>query len=177
MLQLRNGFYAFESALHVFPICSETVSGESLLSWNSRSSWRSDYGDLTQGLLFFAEDILQDQFCLSTSGVLRFNAETGGTKPMAISVEGWADVVLRDYQFETGWTFAKAWQTEHGPLASGKRLTPKQPFFMGGAYELENFSEVGSIEGMHCKAAVASQTRSLRNGTQVRLIREEKPAN
>src|ERR1700729_3297265 len=72
MLERKNGFYAFESALHVFPLTSESVNGSTLAEWNSNALWRNDYGDLTAGLLLFAEDILQDQFCLSRSGVLRF---------------------------------------------------------------------------------------------------------
>ncbi len=100
MLERKNGFCAFESALHIFPLTSEPVDGASLAEWNSDTFWRSDYGDLTPGLLFFAGNILQDQVCLSSSGVLRFNAETGGTKVMADSLENWAGIILRDYDHE-----------------------------------------------------------------------------
>src|SRR5579864_8492691 len=75
MLQRRNGFYAFESALHVFPITSDAHM--SLEEWNAHTLWRDRYEDLASGLLFFAEDVLQDQFCLSTAGVMRFHSETG----------------------------------------------------------------------------------------------------
>src|SRR6202171_5999063 len=112
MLEHKNGFYAFESALHVFPLSSGPVDGSTLAEWNSDSLWRNDYGDLTTGMLFFAENILQDQFCLSASGVLRFNAETGGTKAMADSLESWAEIILRDYDHETGWTCANNWQAK-----------------------------------------------------------------
>lgn len=86
MLEQKNGFYAFESALHVFPLTSDPKTG--LESWNADSLWRNGYGDFADGLLFFAEDILQDQFCLSKkqSGVHRFHAETGQTTFMAESV-------------------------------------------------------------------------------------------
>lgn len=92
MLQQKNGFYAFEAALHVFPL---TIGpGAGLEAWNADSLWRSEYGDLAEGLLFFAEDILQDQFCLSEkkSGVHRFHAETGLTTFMAESIEEWAGI-------------------------------------------------------------------------------------
>src|SRR5215470_17689790 len=77
MLEQKNGFYAFEYALHVFPLTSDPETG--LEGWNAESLWRSGYEDLAEGLLFFAEDILQDQFCLSKkeSGLYRFHAETG----------------------------------------------------------------------------------------------------
>jgi hypothetical protein len=79
MLQKKNGFYAFEAALHVFPLTGDPGSG--LEAWNAASLWRTGYKDLAEGLLFFAEDILQDQFCLSIErdGVMRFHAETGKT--------------------------------------------------------------------------------------------------
>jgi hypothetical protein len=175
ILQRKNGFYAFESALHVFPLTSSVVPGATLAEWNSDLLWRSEYGDLTTGMLFFAENILQDQFCISASGVLRFDAETGGTKPMADSVESWAEIILRDYDREVGWTFANKWQAENGPIPPGKRLMPTIPFFLGGSYSTENLWAGDAVEGMLLKADLAIQTRNLPDGTQVRIVLEKKP--
>jgi len=177
MLELKNGFYAFESALHVFPLTRDPAAGLNLEEWNSDSLWRSDYGDLTTGLLFFAEDVFQDQFCLSANGVLRFDAETGGSKPLAGSLEQWADGLLRDRNRETGWTFAHKWQLENGTLPHGKRLMPKTPFFLGGAYTLDNLWAGDAVEGIRFKADLAMQTRSVPDGAEVRLIIGKKPAN
>jgi len=176
MLERKNGFYAFESALHVFPLTGEPVGGSNLAEWNSDSLWRSDYGDLTSRLLFFAEDVFQDQFCLSSSGVLRFSAETGGTKPIAQSLESWAELILRD-DHATGWTLAKTWQAENGPLTPGKRLMPKIPFFLGGAYSMDNLWAGDAVEGMRFKADLALQTRNLPDGAQVRIVLGAKPTN
>jgi len=100
MLQLKNGFYAFESALHVFPVTSDPETG--LQAWNDGSLWRGEYRDLAEGLLFFAEDIFQDQFCLSRkqNHLLRFHAETGGTTFVADSLEAWARVILSNHKVE-----------------------------------------------------------------------------
>jgi hypothetical protein len=84
MLECKNGFYAFESALHVFPLTSAV--GMSLEEWNADSLWRNGYEDLAEGLLFFAEDIVQNQFCLSADGVLCFFSETGETAVMSDSI-------------------------------------------------------------------------------------------
>src|SRR5450631_3114757 len=65
MLECKNGFYAFESALHVFPMTSAT--GLSLEEWNADTLWRNGYKDLAEGLLFFAEDVFQNQFCLAAN--------------------------------------------------------------------------------------------------------------
>src|SRR5215472_17262748 len=85
MLERNN----LESALHVFPLTVAPVNGANLFDWNSESLRRSDYADWTAGLLFFAEDVFQDQFCFGQSGALRFDAETGGTKSRARTLEEW----------------------------------------------------------------------------------------
>lgn len=98
MLECKNGFYAFESALHVFPMTS--TAGMSLEEWNAETLWRNGYHDLAKGLLFFAEDVFQNQFCLAAEGVLRFDAETGATSLMADSIENWAKKILGDHRRE-----------------------------------------------------------------------------
>ncbi len=175
MLQKKNGFYAFESALHVFPLTGD--SGTGLEGWNADSLWRNDYEELAEGLLFFAEDILQDQFCLSVKQpcVLRFHSETGETAFMADSVERWAGVVLSNYQGETGWPFVHEWQAKNGPLPLGKRLMPKKPFFLGGEYSLRNFWAGSPLEGMRFKADLAKQTRSMPEGATVKINIAPKP--
>lgn len=169
MLELKNGFYAFESALHVFPASCELASGFDLETWNSDSLWRNQYQDFGKGLLFFAEDILQDQFCLSSAGVVRFAAETGAAHLLADSVEDWCCLILSAYRYETGWPLASQWQGEYGPLPRGKRLMPKIPFFLGGSYELENLWAGDAVRGMRFKADLAIQTRNVPDGTKVKL--------
>jgi hypothetical protein len=169
MLEQKNGFYAFELALHVFPLTPDPGTG--LEGWNAESLWRHEYEDLAEGLLFFAEDILQDQFCLSNKqiGVLRFRSETGQAVFIADSVEEWAGVILSNYKRETGWPFVHEWQAKNGPLPLGKRLMPKTPFFMGGEYKIENLWAGNPLEGMRFKADLARQTRHLPDGAKVRL--------
>ncbi len=167
MLQRKNGFYAFESALHVFPITTDPGSG--LEGWNSPLLWRGEYKDLTDGLLFFAEDVFQDQFCLAQGGVMRFLAETGDTELLADSMEAWADLILSDYPMQTGWKFAHDWKTTYGPLPRGKRLMPKLPFILGGKYELDNLWAGNPLEGLSFKADLAMQKRGMPDGTKVRL--------
>jgi hypothetical protein len=137
-----------------------------LEAWNAESLWRSGYEDLTEGLLFFSEDILQDQFCLSKkeSGVYRFHAETGQTTFMAASVEEWAGVILANDRTETGWPFVHEWQQKNGRLPLGKRLMPKTPFFLGGEYKMENLWAGSPLEGLRLKADIAMQTRNLPKG-------------
>ena len=169
--------FMLESALYLLPLGSEPLSGASLAEWNSDSLWRHDYGDLAAGLLFVAEDALQDQFCLSASGVLRFNAEPGGSKLMADSLDRWAEIILRDYDRKTGWTVAHQRQAANGPLPPGKKLRMKIPFFLEGAYSRENPWLGDAVEGMRFRADRAMQTRNLRDRTHVRMAIGEKSAN
>jgi hypothetical protein len=175
MLRARNGFYAFESALHVFPTSCGPNNQMDLEKWNSDALWRYAYDELAQGLLFFAEDLLQDQFCLSSSGILRFKAETGETVFFAKSIEQWADRILTNHRTETAWPLGSEWQRQNGPLASGKRLMPKTPFFLGGEFASANLWEGESTEGMRFKGELATQTKNLKDGTTIKL--QFRPAN
>jgi hypothetical protein len=167
MLNLKNGFYTFESALHVFPVTPDPSSG--LEAWNADSVWRHEYKDLAHGLLFFAEDVFQDQFCLSRQGVMRFDAETGKATCIADSIEAWADLILSDYSVQTGWKLAHDWQALHGPLPIGKRLMPKLPFILGGAYTLDNLYAGHPLEGMTFKGDLAMKIRDLPDGTKIKM--------
>lgn len=175
MLRQKNGFYAYESALHVFPVTSDPTVG--LESWNAEPLWRSEYQELAKGLLFFAEDILQDQFCLSLkqSGVFRFYAESGQTDCLADSIEGWAERVLSNSRTETAWPLLHDWQEKNGLVPRGQRLLPRIPFFMGGEYAIENLWAGNPLEGMRLKGDLAMQTRNLKTGTKVRLKIAPKP--
>jgi len=175
MLREKNGFYAFESALHVFPFTGDSKTG--LEAWNAGPLWKDAYEGLAEGLLFFAEDILQDQFCLSlrNDGVLRFHSETGQTELHSNSIEAWAGVILSDYRHETGWPFVHEWQAKNGILARGKRLMPKTPFFLGGEYHIENLWAGNPLDGMRLKADLAMQTRRLPEGARVKLNISPKP--
>lgn len=48
LLTRRNGFYAFESALHVFPVgaCDGVLD---LATWNAAQTWRSGFGAVSDG--------------------------------------------------------------------------------------------------------------------------------
>ncbi|MCC5953162.1 MAG: SMI1/KNR4 family protein [Acidimicrobiia bacterium] len=165
MLDHMNGFYAFESALHVFP--SGTSDRMSLELWNAPDLWRRDYDVLTAGLVFFAEDVFGGQFALSDDGVGVFDPETGDVEAIAPDLSSWAAVVMGDYDLLTGYPIAHDWQVLHGPLVEGERLVPKLPFVTGGAFEVGNLYASDAVEGMRARAHLAIQIRDLPDGTQI----------
>jgi hypothetical protein len=115
LLFRRNGFYAFESALHVFPSAAPGKE-MNLNGWNSFDLWRFEYGDLAEGTLFFAEDAFGNQFSLYDQHVYFFDAETGQLTEFSNDLEAWADHVLREYRVTTGYPLLHEWQEKNGAL-------------------------------------------------------------
>jgi hypothetical protein len=166
VLDRRNGFYCFESALHVFP--SRSDGGHiGLEAWNSSELWRDAYGDLDPGALFFAEDIFGNQFGLIEGGVCKLDAETGETELFADTPENWARQVVDDFNVSTGFPIVHQWQELHGPLAAGLRLLPKVPFVLGGDYAVENLYAGRAVEGMRARGHLATQLVDLPEGAQI----------
>jgi hypothetical protein len=150
----KNGFYAFENALHVFPIGSE-ASVMDLRTWNSPALWRDAYADLAEGILFFAEDVFGNQFCIKNDKVGSFDAETGTVQPLANSLNGWAKAVLSWREMHTGCPLAHEWQTNNRPLEAGERLLPKVPFVSGGEYSVDNLYVLDAVKGMRLRGDIA----------------------
>ncbi len=171
MLTLRNGFYAFESALHVFPWtnlpAAEGCVG--IQAWNERTLWRDWYGQLTEGLYFFAEDAFGGQFAIRAHEIVSFDPESGDTTPVALSFADWATALLTNYAQLTGFPTAHEWQVLNGPIPNGKRLLPKTPFILGGRYHESNLCAVDAVKGMRYRGELWQQIRDLPDGAQVRL--------
>ena len=166
MLRLRNGFYAFEGALHVLPAGRQAMM-MSLEEWNSADLWRYEYGYLAEGLTFFAEDALGNQFCLHEDEVLSFDAETGQTDLIGSSIEDWSSRMLFDYEFLTGFPLLHEWQVTHGRVPAGSRLLPVVPFVLGGEYSVSNLQVVDAVSGMRSRGDLARQLRDLPDGAQI----------
>ncbi|MCZ7572901.1 MAG: SMI1/KNR4 family protein [Ardenticatenaceae bacterium] len=168
LLALKNGFFVFESALHIFPL-GPASEGYDLGPWNSNDLWRAEYGDMAVGSLFFAEDIFGEQFCLREGRVWRFDPETGEYERVATNLEGWARRILQNYEQETGYPLAHAWQETHGRLPPRERLLPKMPFVLGGEYNVENLYAQDAVKGMKSRAYLARQIRDLPDGAQIQF--------
>lgn len=53
---VKNGFYAFESALHVLPLSDESAP-MTVNRWNAEECWKRDYGGAVLDCLFFAVNL------------------------------------------------------------------------------------------------------------------------
>jgi hypothetical protein len=168
MLRLRNGWNAFESALHVFPL-GKKHGVLDLETWNSDSLWRNDFQGLANGCFFFAEDIFGVQFCYKEGQIQTFNPETGETRPFAGNLAEWTKRILDDYKLHTGYPLAHEWQKRNRPLIEGERLFPRIPFVLQGSFTVDNLYALDCVEGMKVLASIATQIRNLPDGARVKL--------
>lgn len=165
-LKRKNGFYAFESALHIFPACNEQGIMD-LEKWNAPDLWKGHYEDMASDIVFYAEDIFGNQFGMQGREILRFEAETGLTEQVATSLEGWASLILEDYNYLTGYPLAHKWQERHGPLNAGKRLVAVRPFVLGGDFDISNLFALEAVKAMRYHGDLAVQIRDVPNGTKI----------
>jgi hypothetical protein len=166
MLAKRNGFFAFESALEVFP-CIESNVSYSLREWNQDYLWRSTYGSAAPRGLCFGHDIFGVQFVLCDGNVFQFDPETAETSFLAEDLEGWARVILDDYDYLTGHTLAHEWQSVNGPIKYRHRLLPITPFVLGGEYNIDNLVSEEASKAMRIRGEFACVIKDLPDGSMI----------
>jgi hypothetical protein len=168
LLSEKNGFYAFESALHVF----STHPNESeigLNAWNAPELWINEYRGMVSRALFFAENVFGDQFCMKGDGIYNFDPETGKSEKLSDDLEGWAGAILRNYKVLTGYPLAHEWQKANGRLLPGQRLIPKVPFVAGGKFSVPNLFALESLKAMRFRSNIAAQIEGLPEGVPIRF--------
>jgi hypothetical protein len=169
LLSERNGFYALESALHVFPSAVPGVPGRSLEEWNDPELWLNHYGPLRPKAVCFAEDAFGGQFLIKDGAVLAFNPETGDIADLAPDLSTWMQEVLIRFNYLAGYTVAHEWQLRNGALPVGHRLIPRVPFSCGGEFVAENVVPVEAVAAMRYWGNFAQEISALPDGTPLRF--------
>lgn len=168
LLDARDGFYAFDDALHLWP--SRTVKGaRGRDEWNQAALWIDSYGGLADGLLFFSEDVFGNQYAIDGCQVLYFDAETADATVFAESIDGWIERILDEPDFHTGAPLSRKWSVEKTQLARGCRLIPKTPFVLGGAFAISNLYPLEDVDAMRYRGDLAQQLHGTPDGTEVEL--------
>ncbi|MFI1400216.1 hypothetical protein [Streptomyces sp. NPDC020681] len=168
LLNRRNGFYAFLSALHVFPSGRSGVEC-SLEEWNAPDLWRSLYGDVGSEYTAFAEDLFGGQFLISNRGIHLLDPETSEIEFIAPDLDGWCALILDDPEVLTGYPLAEEWQSSHGKIPTGMRLVPAKPFVLGGEFSAENLVLMESGKGMRYRGELAQKIRDIPDGGKIVL--------
>lgn len=168
LLSMRNGFYAFESALLIYP-SQNTKNIIGAYNWNTQFNWHKNYNLSRQKYIFFGSDIFSEQFTLSHKGIEKFNPETGEMTYLSATIDEFCKLLLEDYNYQTGWAIAHDWQTINAPLIKGKRLIPKRPFILGGSFEAEQMVEIDITSAMQKYCMLYQQTKEAPNGTSVTI--------
>jgi len=166
--ELKNGFYAFEMALHIFPV-SNREDILTIQKWNSKNLWRKGYHDLEEDICFFAEDLFGFQFCIKDHKIFLFDGEIFKFELFADSLREWAEKILGNYNLYTGFPLAHEWQKKNGALKNNQRLSPVTPFALGGKFELENLKAIDSIELMRWRADLHNQIKDIPDGAPIKL--------
>lgn len=169
VLRAKNGFYAFESALHFLPL-GELSDGFDLVEWNRVDLWKNAYtGFDLSGLTCFAENVFGDQFCLHRDQFVRFDPETGDVELIAKTLDDWAESIISDPDYHLGFALAHRWQEVNGALTKGNRLVPKKPFVCGGDFEVSNLVQMDAVKAMRFRGELATQVRDVPDGSTVKF--------
>ena len=114
-------------------------------------------------------DVFCGQFGFSEDSVYRLDAETGETHFHASNLETWADKILSDFDFETGWSVAHEWQLRHGALPTSTRLIPQKPFVLGGDFDSANMTAVEMGSAMCKLGSLSTSIRHVPDGSKVTI--------
>src|SRR3972149_311341 len=166
LLTAKNGFFAFESALLVQPSDDIDVL-PGLREWNDLTGWRKSYDCIPPRCVFFAQDLFACQFGITPAGLVRLDTETGDVTNYADDLDRWAQRILSNYDYETGWSLGRNWQRLHGPLKHGSRLLGRKPFVLGGSYVVENLVAVDATDAIEKLAELYSQIKDVPDGSKV----------
>ena len=99
ILSIKNGFYAFESALHFLGTGSDRPDID-IEAWNSPDLWIKNYATIKPDGLCFAEDLFGNQFYIASSGIYNFDCETGDKEKLARNFREWCKMqflFLKDF--------------------------------------------------------------------------------
>lgn len=163
-LNTTNGGFYFENALHLYGI-SPAYSHHDIDYIHELIN--KLYGELSNALFFFGEDLFGNQFAFSAEGIVLFNIETAERKYLASNFLEWVTILEGDLNAITGRSLVPT--DAIFELAWGKRLCPKLPFILGGDFKMENLVLKGFEENFGFNASIAKQIHELPDGTKFKI--------
>jgi len=160
----RNGWVAFWSALHVFPL-GPAAAGPDVAA--VQNVLREHFDGLAAGHFAFGQDLFGVLMTWHEDHVCAFDPETAGHEPIAADLEGWATALLEEPEALAGSAFAFDWQERHGALEPGERLVPLVPFVLGGKYDDANLEPRDTLMALRERAVLARALVDLPDGAEI----------
>lgn len=161
ILNLKNGFFCFEEALHFYSY-EESVKINNLIQ-----SLISDIH--IRDSVFFAQDIFCNQFCIKEGSIYLFDIESLDYEYIGKTFGEWENCILKDYNYFTGYELAHEWQVKNGRFKENERLNTKIPFILGGEYSLENLFPLNYLDILKLKLNIAKQIIDCPDGQQIQI--------
>ena len=165
LLSVRNGFLAFESALLVPPFLGD--GSPNCIAELNRGTWREDLLPNHGPIIFFGVDAFGDVFGIGRDGVVHHSIIGGTTEKIAQNLDGWANAILDDYDYLTGWSLAAEWQKQNRPLVPFERLMIYPPPALGGEFAIDRMSAVPLAEWLDFAGTLYQQIKDLPDGAQI----------
>lgn len=156
-----SGFVAFDRALLISPpgVVLEMVRRKLFEPFR-----------VTAPTHVFAFDLFGEMYGIEPAGsVVSINAETGVRHHFARDLEAWAALILEKPGSLLGAGLGRAWQRLHGPLAPLERLVPRQPFVLGGNYEVSNLVRCPLPRALELYGSLCEQIAAKPDGTEVEV--------
>jgi hypothetical protein len=122
-LRRWNGCYALQGALHVLGARSD-VPNQSLDEWGRPDGWRQSFGMQVEGVTFFADSGLGDQFGYRDGKVVRLRVLDARVERMASSFAEWLELVFVEPARFLSMDLFDACVARLGPLPPGGHFAP-----------------------------------------------------
>lgn len=167
LYEKMNGFIAFESALIGFPIGTGSIVDA--LNFN-QGKWKNNYNKNVQNTFFFATDAFGFPYGVLDGSIVKLNSESGVLERHSENLDKWAEKIIEDYDYETGWSLCRDWQLHKNKrLAVNERLIPKKPFSMGGEFEITNLISMNILEVMENYSKLYLQVKDAKKGQTITI--------
>lgn len=122
-LRRWNGCYALRGALHLLG-ARDDVPNQSLDAWNRPDGWRQSFGMLIEGVSFFADSGLGDQFGYRDGKVVRLRVLDARVERMASSFGEWLELIFVEPGRYLSMDLFDAAVARLGPLPPGGHFAP-----------------------------------------------------
>lgn len=165
MMSSGDGFY-FNNSLHIYGTSNKFLHHD--IYYRNELIHRLFKAFIDSETISFGEDLFGNQFVFYSNGIGLLSIETGEVEFIAQNFIQWLNEVENSLDYYSGESLMLEW-IEQNEMSLDERLTPKVPFVLGGAYEIENLYRAKISSVLEFNADLAAQIRDLPDGATINL--------